>query len=168
MMTPDHKTCLPAPEQLLLVPLDEMEVAELIERHLEFVDGKGRSVHLPTPFVRHYLKRDDGALPIVSSIAQLPIVLADGTILTGRGLNRKYGIIFRVPAQLDALMPTSKDCSVLAVGRAMRFLTDEWLSDVAADYQGKCIIIACVLTILERSTPRASGFLHYRRATRRW
>jgi hypothetical protein len=151
MMTPDHKTCLPAPEQLLLVPLDEMEVAELIERHLEFVDGKGRSVHLPTPFVRHYLKRDDGALPIVSSIAQLPIVLADGTILTGRGLNRKYGIIFRVPAQLDALMPTSKDCSVLAVGRAMRFLTDEWLSDVAADYQGKCIIIACVLTILERA-----------------
>jgi hypothetical protein len=56
-MTPVHSTRLPAPEQLLLDPLDEMELAELIERHIEFVDEKGRAVHLPTPFVRHYLKR---------------------------------------------------------------------------------------------------------------
>jgi hypothetical protein len=33
----------------------------------------------------------------------------------------------------------------------MRFLTDEWLVDVAADYPGKCILIAAGLTIIERS-----------------
>jgi hypothetical protein len=33
---------------------------------------------------------------------------------------------------------------------AMRFLTDEWLVDVAADYAGKCILAAAALTILER------------------
>jgi hypothetical protein len=32
------------------------ECAEMIERHIEFVDKKGRPVHLPTRFVRHYLE----------------------------------------------------------------------------------------------------------------
>ena len=33
----------------------------------------------------------------------------------------------------------------------MQFLTDEWLCDVATDYPGKCVIIACALTIVERA-----------------
>jgi hypothetical protein len=33
----------------------------------------------------------------------------------------------------------------------MEFLTDEWLIDVAADYAGKCALIAAALTIIERS-----------------
>jgi hypothetical protein len=145
------KTRLPAPEQLLIVPLSEMELAELIEQHIEYVDENGRPVHLQPHFVKHYMKRDDGGLPIITSIAQLPIVLPDGTILTGRGLNRKYGIVFRVPEELDALLPSQAGCTPAAVARAMRFLTDEWLCDVAADYQGKGTIIACALTILERA-----------------
>jgi hypothetical protein len=32
------------------------ECAEMIERHVEFVDKNGRSVCLPTKFVRHYLE----------------------------------------------------------------------------------------------------------------
>ena len=104
----------------------------------------------------------------MTSIAQLPIVLYDGTILTGRGINRRYGIVFRVPAKLEALLPTSEACTDAAVAQAMRFLTDEWLCDVATDYQGKCIIIACALTILERALlPRAAGFLHHSRTARR-
>jgi hypothetical protein len=67
---------LPAPEQLCLVKMTEAEVAEMIEAHIEFVDKDGRPVHLPTAFVKHYMKRDDGALPIMVAISQLPIVLA--------------------------------------------------------------------------------------------
>jgi len=78
-------------------------------------------------------------------------VLYDGTILSGRGLNRPYGIVFRVPAELEALLPTREACTDPAVAKTMRFLTDEWLCDVATDYQGKCIIIACALTILQRA-----------------
>jgi hypothetical protein len=37
------------------------------------------------------------------------------------------------------------------VARAMRFLSEEWLCDVSADYAGKCILIAATLTILERA-----------------
>ena len=32
----------------------------------------------------------------------------------------------------------------------MRFLLEEWLVDVAADFTGKCVLIAAGLTILER------------------
>jgi len=32
----------------------------------------------------------------------------------------------------------------------MQFLTHEWLCDLATDYPGRCIVIACALTILER------------------
>jgi len=74
-----------------------MELAELIEKHIEYVDEARRTVRLPHEFVKHYLRRDDGGegLPIVSSISQLPIVLPNGEILSGRGLDRRYGIIFR-------------------------------------------------------------------------
>jgi hypothetical protein len=150
-MSQSEETCLPAPEQLVIVPLNEMELAEQIERHIEYVNGVGRAVHLHSSFVRHYLKRSDQALPVATSIAQLPIVLYNGTILTERGLNRYYGIIFRVPVELKALLPTRDNCSDAAIARAMRFLTNEWPCDVATDYQGKCIIIACALTILERA-----------------
>jgi hypothetical protein len=142
---------LPAPKQLMIVPLTEAEVAEMIERHIEFVDEDGRAVHLLVPFVKHYMQRDDGALPIITSIAQTPIVLYDGTILSGWRTDRRYGIVFRVPEELERLLPRREACTTTAVIEAMRFLMDEWLVDVAADYAGKCVIIACALTILERA-----------------
>jgi hypothetical protein len=80
----------------------------------------------------------------------LPIVLPDGTLLAGRGLNRRYGIVFRIPVELDAFLPTTADCTSGDVAKAMHCLADEWLVDVTADYQGKCTLIACALTIIER------------------
>jgi hypothetical protein len=142
---------LPAPEQLCLVKMSEEETAEMIEGYIDFVDENGRSVHLPTPFVRHYLKRDDGALPTVVAIAQQPIVLADGNILAMRGLDRERGIIFCTPDELMKVVPKREDCTATAVASAMQFLCDEWLCDVACDYSGKCIIIAAALTLIERS-----------------
>ena len=61
------------------------------------------------------------------------------------------GIVFRIPPELLAMLPKREDCTPAAVAEAMRFLTDEWLVDVAADYAGKCILIAAALTIIERS-----------------
>ena len=111
----------------------------------------GRSVHLAAPFVRHYRQRDDCALPIVTAVATLPIVLAEGTILSGRGLDRTYGIVFRVPDELHELLPKQADCTPSTVAEAMRFLTDDFLVDVATDYAGKCVLIALALTIIERA-----------------
>jgi hypothetical protein len=144
-------TRLPAPEQPLLTRLDDTTLAELIERHIEYVDAaSGRPVHLPTPFVKHYLVRSDDALPVATGVATLPIVLPDGRLLSGQGLDHDRGILFRVPSDLGALLPEPADCTPEAVAEAMRFLTQEWLCDLAADYNGRCVVVACALTILER------------------
>jgi hypothetical protein len=140
---------LPAPEQLCLTKMTEIEVAEMIEEHFDYVDpATGRSVHLPMQFVRHYMNRDDGVLPVVVAIAQMPIVLANGSVLAKRGLDRDRGIIFRIPEELMQHMPKRKDCTPSAVALAMQFLCDEWLCDVATDYTGKCILIADALTLM--------------------
>ncbi len=143
---------LPAPEQPLLTRLNEAQLAEEIERHIDYIDPiTGRSVHLASPFVRHYLNRVDDALPLVAAIATLPMVLQDGTLLHGHGLARERGIVFRIPPELMAFIPTIDDCHDYAVVDALAFLTDTWLVDVATDYAGKCILVAAALTLIERA-----------------
>jgi hypothetical protein len=131
--------------------MNEMELAEMIEQHIDFVDDDGRSVHLPMQFVRHYLQRHDGPLPTVVAIATLPIVLADGGLLAPDGLDRSRGIVFEIQKEARAMIPDPKNCTKEAVRQAMRFLCDNWLCDVATDYAGKCTLIAAALTIIERS-----------------
>jgi hypothetical protein len=147
-----EETQLPPPEQPLLTRLGEPQLAEMIERYIDYVDERtGRSVHLGSAFVHHFHTRDDNKLPLAVAIATLPIVLGNGALLAGRGLDRERGIIFRVPCELSAILPNKMDCTAGAVAEAMRFLADEWLCDVACDYAGKCTLIAAALTIIERS-----------------
>lgn len=144
-------TRLPPPEQWVLSRMNEMEVAEMIEEHIDYVDKTGRSVHLPMPFVRHYMQRHDNVLPTVVAIATLPLVLADGALLAPASIDRDRGIIFKIPDELRAVIPKPKDCTEAAVKAAMQFLCDQWLIDVETDYTGKCTLIAAALTIIERS-----------------
>jgi hypothetical protein len=140
------------PAQWVIAPLSEHETAEMLERHIDFVDENGRSVHCPAPFVKHYMKRDDNALPTIAAIATLPIVLGDGHIFVADGLERSHGIVFIVKPELMKLIPERAACTKEAIGDAMRFLTDEWLVDVATtDANGKAILVALALTIIERS-----------------
>ena len=76
-------TRLPPPEQWVLSKMSEMEVAEMIEEHIDYYtvdeDGTRRSVHLPTPFVRHFMKRSDRVLPTVVAIRSRDVRMeADG------------------------------------------------------------------------------------------
>ena len=73
-------TSLPTPEQWVIRKMSLEETAEMIERHIDFVDKDGHSVHLPTKFVRHYMRRDDGALPTIVAVSTLPLVFADGGV----------------------------------------------------------------------------------------
>ena len=130
---------LPPPDQPLFTRLSEPQVAELIERHVEYVNADGRPVHLPAPFVRHYHARDDNALPTIGAIVTLPMVKPDGTLLSGRGLDRECGIVFRIP------------CTAATVAEQARFLMDDWLCDVATDNVGKCTVISAGLTIIQRA-----------------
>jgi hypothetical protein len=145
-------TRLPPPEQWALVKMTEIELAEEIERHVDYVNEHGDSVHLPMSFVRHYHNRDDGALPTIVAIATAPIILADGVILAKEdGIDVERGIDFVIPEEVMALLPRRADCTPEVIAEAMRFLTDEWLCDVLTDYAGKCVLISAALTIIERS-----------------
>jgi hypothetical protein len=151
----DNGNSLPAPEQWLLRRMDDVEVAEMIETYIDYIDyvdeGYYRSVHLPMSFVRHYVQRDDGVLPTVVAISTLPLVLPDGSLLTPDGLDRDHGIIFKVQEEVRGLIPDPADCDDDAVAKAMRFLCDEWLVDVATEVAGKCTLIAAALTLIERT-----------------
>ena len=135
--------------------MNEMEVAEMIERHVDFCvedeDGNRRSVHLPMQFVRHFMRRDDGALPTTVAYATMPLVLADGNLLAPKGLDRLRGIQFLIPNALRAVIPQPEDCTPERVKAAMEFLCDEWLVDVTADQTGKALLIAAALPLIERS-----------------
>ena len=148
---------LPAPAMPLLTPHDEYSLAHLIEKYIDFYeedkDGNQRSVALDPVFVRHYLKYRDSKLPICSAIATLPMVLPNGLLLATPGLDRERGIMFILQPELIAILPPSAGEYINAhdVVAAQRYLTDVWLCDVAATYAGKCILIAAVLTIIERA-----------------
>src|SRR5262245_47785457 len=112
-------TGLPAPEQWVLSTMNEMEVAEMIEQHIEHYaadkTGNHYPVHYPTPFVRHFMNRNDGVLPTVVAIATAPIVLAHGGLLAPEGLDRLRGIQFIIQDELRAIIPKRKDCTQNAV-----------------------------------------------------
>ena len=148
-------TKLPPPEQWALSKMAEMEVAEMIEQHIDFYtvdkDGNERSVHLPMQFVRHFMRRHDGVLPTLVAYATMPLVLADGKLLAPKGLDRQRGIQFIIPDELRAVVPQPQDCTPERVKAAMEFLCDEWLVDVATDRTGKALLIAAALTLIERS-----------------
>lgn len=152
-----------APPMPLITCLDDTQAAEVIERHVEHYiedsNGARRSVHLGAPFVRHYLRRADSALPVVNAVLTLPLVSARGELLSDRGLDRKLGVVFRIPEALMAVLPDPRAIGPTQIANAMRFLTDEWLVDVATDYPGKCVIIAHALSIIERALfPERPGF----------
>jgi hypothetical protein len=140
--------------QYMLQKMTEVEVADMIEKYIDFYkvdkNGNRRSVHLPTKFVRHFMRRDD-KLPICVAVSSLPIVLLNGTILAPPGLHRESGIQFRIPTALLEMLPLAANCDKRAVRQAMRLLTDEWLVDVSTDYAGKATIVAAALTLIERS-----------------
>jgi hypothetical protein len=143
---------LPPPEQWLLTRLDEMQVAELIEQHIDFVTARGRSVHLPPAFVQHYLRRTGDALPLVAAVGIAPMVLPDGRCLAQeKGLDRYRGIIWRVPKEIIALIPQREECTPTACAEALRFLIEEWLCDVQTSFVGKCTAVSAALTIIERT-----------------
>ena len=124
---------LPAPEQWLLRRMGQIETSETIERYIDYVDAATRSVHLPTKFVWHYVQRDDDALPNLVAISALPLVLPDGALLAPDGFDRERGITFKIPSELRAVLPARRECTDAAIAAAMRYLCNEWLTDVATN-----------------------------------
>ena len=142
----------PPPPQWTIAVLKEHGLTEELEKFIDYINRDSDSVRPPLSLVQPYMNRDDQALQTLAAIATQPIVLADGEILGRKsGFDPLRGIQFIVPDWVEAILPERAHCTKRAVGRVMRFLTDEWLCDVEGSYEVKCINIALALTILERS-----------------
>jgi hypothetical protein len=148
-----EKSRLPPPKNLLLTKHDKESLEILIGDHVVFIrktKKDERAVAPPAKFVTHYLKYRRSKLPRVHAALTMPLVLPDGTLLTRNGLDRKRRAVFRIDPALLPFIPGTKDCTGAAVEEAFEFLADEWLCDVATDLEGKCVLIALALTIVER------------------
>jgi hypothetical protein len=98
----------------------------------------------------------------------MPIVLATGTLLNRNGLDRKRRAVFRIDPALLKFMPKPEECTEDDVAKAYKFLADEWLVDVAANAEGKCVLLAFTLSNYRACPiPRAPAFLRDRRPARR-
>jgi hypothetical protein len=145
---------LPPPKMWLLTQHDKFSMEHLIEAHIEFVqetEETERSVALHPKFVEHYMHYRNSKLPIVGAVVTNPLVLADGILLAPDGLDRHRRVVFKIEPALRDLLPKREDSTDAAVARAMHFLLEEWLVDVATDFAGKCVLISAVMTILERT-----------------
>lgn len=143
---------LPAPSLPLITEHDKYSLAHEIERHIEFFaedkDGNTRPVALAPVFVEHFAHWRDSAMPRVEAIVTAPLVLPDGTLLAPEGLDRERRLFFRIEPELREMLPTQ--VSRADVADAMDFLCNAWLCDVATDFKGKCILVSCALSIIER------------------
>jgi hypothetical protein len=148
---------LPAPPEPLISELDSSGVAMDIELHIRFESitqtpkgGITRDVRLPTVFANAYSSLPDSKLPIVRGVSTLPIVLPGGTIISANGLHRDLHLIFRVQSSLLDSLAHFDSIAVDLACMAYRNLTDVWLGDVDTDDEGKAIIVALAMTLIQR------------------
>jgi len=148
------KTRLPPPVLPLLTRHDRYSLAHEIEQHIQFTTeteaGGFRPVALPPTFVDHFIAYRDSRLPRVGAIVTAPLMMPDGTLLAPPGLDRDRKLVFRIEPRLMEMLPSPERCTKQETAKALDFLVSQWLCDVAADFSGKCILIALALTILER------------------
>ncbi len=147
-------TRLPPPVLPLLSRHDRFSLAHEVENHIEFTHeteaGGIRSVALPGAFIDHFSAYRDSVLPRVGAVVTAPLVMPNGDLLAPRGLDRDRKLVFRIEPRLMAAMPAAQYCTRQDAAKAMDFLANRWLCDVATDFEGKCTLIALALTILER------------------
>ena len=65
------------------------------------------------------------------------------------GLDRETGMIFRIPEELRSAMPKATPTAEEA-RQAFQWLSTEWLADVATDAEGRMMLVAMALTIIQR------------------
>ncbi len=145
---------LPQPKNFLLNRHDkfslELELGDHVTFYTEDEMLERREVAPSARFVEHFLHYERSHAPRVYTILTMPVVLADRTILSRNGLDRDRHLVLRIDDAMAKYIPTREVCTAEAVAGAYRFLCDDWLCDVLADVEGKAIIIAFALSIIER------------------
>lgn len=134
---------LPAPAMPLISTHDETSLTLVLERHIDFYvenekTGIARAASPPMKFVKHYAAYRDSKVPLVHSVATMPLVLPnDGTLLAPNGLDRKRGIVFRIDPALMTFIPDPRGVTDDDVRGAMDFIINDWFIDITAGFRDK-------------------------------
>ena len=150
-----QSTRLPAPEMPLLTKHNKISMAHVVERYIEYETGGSdrsppRSVAISPAFIEHFMGFRESRLPRVGGVVTAPLVLPDGRLLATQGIDVARGLVFRIPPELLRLIPDGQAPSKDRVAKALDYLVNDWLCDVATTFTGKCVLIAMALTIIER------------------
>lgn len=143
-----------APAEPVIVELTETGVELLIEQRVCWTCSKGDgSIYFgatPRPFLVALMEYPSSSIPIVRAINTSPLVTASGRVVDGAGLDRSTGLVHRIDPALRACVPVGTPTDE-EISRALSFLLDEWLVDVALDRVGKCVAVMLALTVLQRA-----------------
>lgn len=147
-------TRLPSPTFPLITPHDRYTLGHEIERHIEFFSETAKgdvSVALPQVFVDHYAPYRSSEVPIVQSVGATPLVMRNGQLIRKNGLHKGLELVLRIAPEMQAYVPDPRDCTLAAAAKALRFLFDVWLVDVHTTPEGKSVLVALALSVLERA-----------------
>lgn len=128
----------------------EIELSDYVTFYTVDALKKVREVAPSGRFITHYLNYDRSSVPKVYAVMTMPIVLPDRTILSTNGLDKERHLVLKINPEMLKYLPARADCTPEAVAEAYRFLCDDWFCDVLADADGKAILIAFALSIIER------------------
>jgi hypothetical protein len=149
----DDATPLPAPRMPLITEHDKISLNLKQETLIEWLTDEKppEPVALPAVFLEHYIGHRESSLPAVASIVTAPLVLPDGRLLATYGLDEARGVYFEIDPALREFIPDPRDCSGMEAATALDYLANVFLCDVATNFEGKCVLIAMMLTIIERA-----------------
>jgi hypothetical protein len=150
------KSRLPAPAMPLLTRHNRLTLAQKIEQHIEWVTEPTRyrppePVALPSVFIDHYIAYRNSKLPVVSAVLTAPLVLPGGRLLAPDGLVEQFQWYFSIDPALRRSIPNPEDCTVSEAAAALDYLANVFLIDVKTSFEGKCVLIAMMLTIIQRT-----------------
>jgi hypothetical protein len=154
----DGKTSvqMPAPPQPLLAPVKLITAQRMVEKHVRYrkYDKDGSFLdfaRLYTSFIQAFLAipAEESALPLVKAVCTLPMVLENGAVMSGVGLDRDTGIFYDIELSLLNCLPVG-EITADDVREADAWLRDEWLCDVLTDRAGKRIAISAALSMIQR------------------
>jgi len=143
-----------APSSAVLTNTDDAGTLLCIEKHICFVasrnDGSETPRRLQQFFARGYAGWEDSNLPRVRGISSLPMVLRGDKLKFGSGLDQKLGLIFDIDENLSDALESIGEVNLDAAKQAYDWLCNNWLVDLDTDRQGKAVIIALALTVIQR------------------
>jgi hypothetical protein len=154
---------LPPPDLPLITLHDEYSMVMLVEQNVEYVKKIGdtfAAVSLHSTFIKAYMHYRGSTLPQIGAVVTMPMIMPDGSTLSKQGLDPERKIFVRIEPLLFDLIPKPEEYTRETVAKAMRYLIDEFLCDVATDFSGKCVLISSAMTIIERALlPERPGFV---------